>query len=141
MQLEQMKREFLLAILHKWIRASARARAGIPFQEFESVIQKLRHSFTALPCGRGLLTPCNRLLSLRPGLVYLHHNNALRQTVQDCRTLLREATIHPTPCRELIMGEPDFIGIKDASIHGIGGGNSWTQTRMQAHGVQDRVAP
>ena len=35
--------------------------------------------------------------------------------------LLREATLNPTPCRELVMGEPDFIGIKDASIHGVGG--------------------
>jgi hypothetical protein len=54
-------------------------------------------------------------------MVYLHHNQALHNTLKDCRTLLHEATQRPTPCQELIMGEPDFVGIKDASIHGVGG--------------------
>jgi hypothetical protein len=27
----------------------------------------------------------------------------------------------PTKCSELVMGEPDYIGVKDASIHGVGG--------------------
>jgi hypothetical protein len=121
MVLEQPKREFLLVLLHKWLRASTRARTGIPFAEFESVTQKIRHAFTAIPCGRGLLTPCNCILSLRPPIVFLHRNTALRQTIRDCRTLLRESSAHPTPCKELVMGEPDFVGIKDASIHGVGG--------------------
>jgi hypothetical protein len=43
------------------------------------------------------------------------------QVIQDCRDLLREATRKPTPCRELVMGETDFVGVKDASIHGVGG--------------------
>jgi hypothetical protein len=121
MQLEHPKHEFLLTVLHKWVRTSARTCAGIPMQEFESVTQKIRHAFTSIPCGRGLLTPCNKVLSLRPAFVYLHHNPALKQTILDCRTLLRESTRHPTPCGELVMGEPDYIGIKDASIHGVGG--------------------
>jgi hypothetical protein len=54
-------------------------------------------------------------------VVFLHRNKALRQTIQDCRTLLRESSTHPTPCRELVMGEPDFVGVKDASLHGVGG--------------------
>jgi len=65
--------------------------------------------------------PCNSILSLRPPVVFLHRNKALRQTLQDCRTLLRESSAHPTPCRELVMGEPDFVGVKDASLHGVGG--------------------
>jgi hypothetical protein len=77
MQLEHPKREFLLAILHKWIRASARTNAGILFLEFESVISKIRHAFMSIQCGRGLLTPCNKVLSLRPPVVYLHRNLAL----------------------------------------------------------------
>jgi hypothetical protein len=35
--------------------------------------------------------------------------------------LLREATNYPTPCRELVIGKTNFVGVKDASIHGIGG--------------------
>jgi hypothetical protein len=121
MQLEAPKQEFLLAILHKWLRASRRARMGIPFAEFESVTQKIRHAFMAIPSGRGLLTPCNSVISVRPPAVFLHHNKSLRQTLEDCRTLLREASISPTPCRELVMGAPGFVGIKDASLHGVGG--------------------
>ena len=35
--------------------------------------------------------------------------------------MIREATAKPTKCRELVMGPPDYMGIKDASIHGVGG--------------------
>jgi hypothetical protein len=38
-----------------------------------------------------------------------------------CRTILREATEHPTPCKELVNAWPDFVGVKDASKHGVGG--------------------
>jgi hypothetical protein len=121
MQLEAPKREFLLTILHKWLRATRRSRMGIPLTEFESVTQKIRHAFMAIPCGRGLLNPCNAILSLRPPVVFLHHNKALHQAMKDCRTLLRETSVRPTPCRELVMDEPDFVGVKDASLHGVGG--------------------
>ena len=37
-------------------------------------------------------------------------------------TLLREATVTPTKCTELVTGAPDFIGIvDDASTEGVGG--------------------
>jgi hypothetical protein len=57
--LEATKRASLLTILHQWLRGAKRARRGIPFSEFESVTAKLRHAFTALQEGRGLLSPCN----------------------------------------------------------------------------------
>lgn len=121
MILSRNKRELLLKTLHKWIRAANRSRMGIPFQEFESVTSKLRHAFMAVPAGRGLMTPFNKLLRLRPPVVYLHKNKALLQVTQDCRDLLREATKSPTPCKELVMGATDFVGVKDASLHGVGG--------------------
>jgi len=65
MWLEEEKRAKLLTILHRWLRAGSLNR-GIPFGEFESVIAKVRHAFTALPGGRGLLSPCNRLLKKTP---------------------------------------------------------------------------
>ena len=94
---------------------------GIPFQEFESVTSKLRHAFIAIPAGKGLMTPYNKLLQLRPPVVYLHRNKPLLQVIRDCRDLLRKATKCPTPCQELVLGETDFVGVKDASIHGVGG--------------------
>ena len=45
MQLEAPKREFLLTVLHKWLRTADRKSGRIPFQEFESVVAKIRHAF------------------------------------------------------------------------------------------------
>jgi hypothetical protein len=58
---------------------------------------------------------------MRPKAVALDRNEVLLQAMRDARTLLREATIAPTPCQELVAGWPDFVGVKDASGHGIGG--------------------
>jgi hypothetical protein len=41
--------------------------------------------------------------------------------IKGCRTLLRESTKDPTQCKELVSGWPDFVGIVDASSHGVGG--------------------
>ncbi len=62
MWLESAKRNQLLTILHSWIRTSKQSTHGIPFKEFESVLAKIRHAFTALPAGLGLLSPCNEVL-------------------------------------------------------------------------------
>lgn len=97
------KRDFLLMTLHKWVRASESRRLGVPFQEFESVISKIRHAFIALPAGRGLMTPFNKILQKRPPVVYFHRNKALKHAVMDCRTILRESTKYPTPCKELVI--------------------------------------
>jgi hypothetical protein len=67
--LEEEKQAKLLTILHGWIRSGNLDR-GIPFGELESVVAKLRHAFVALPGGRGLLSPTNRLLKLRPPVVF-----------------------------------------------------------------------
>ena len=39
----------------------------------------------------------------------------------DCRTMLRESTLAPTRCKELVMGWPDVVGVMDASGEGVGG--------------------
>ncbi len=72
MWLEEEKREALLTILHKWIWGARIAHQGLPFAKFESVTSKLRHAFTGLPEARGLLSPCNWILRVRPPVVYLH---------------------------------------------------------------------
>eukprot|EP00956_Cyclotella_meneghiniana_P042622 scaffold248725_cov109-Cyclotella_meneghiniana.AAC.1 len=118
MQLESKKREFLLAVLHKWIRTASSKTAGIEFAEFESVISKIRHGFMCIPGGKGLLTPCNRVIAKCPRRVFLHRNRRLTTALKDMRTLIREATANPTKCKELVMGPPDYVGVKDASIHG-----------------------
>ena len=119
--LEEAKRAHLLTVLQGWIRSSKAGMMGIPFKEFESVIAKVRHAFTAIPAGRGLLTPCNKMLRTKPPLVFLKRNPILRAAVMGCRTLLRESSYSPTRCRELVGGWPDYIGVCDASSHGAGG--------------------
>ena len=55
--LKMEKRAAILQILHQWIRGAVKVKHGIPFAEFESVVAKLRHAFTALREGHGLLSP------------------------------------------------------------------------------------
>ncbi len=112
--LEFAKRNQLLTILHSWIRTSEQSAHGIPFKEFESVLAKIRHAFTALPVGLGLLSPCNEVLRTQPNIVYLQRNKVLRQALILCRTLLRKSTTPPTRCKELVQVWPDYIGICDA---------------------------
>ncbi len=121
MWLEQAKREKLLTVLKGWVRAGKWGMAGIPFKEFESVTAKLRHAFTCIPAGVGLLSPCNWILQVNPRTVYLHRNKPVLTAIKGCRMLLRESTREPTHCRELTFGWPDYIGIVDASSHGVGG--------------------
>ena len=49
--LEEAKQAHLLTVLHGWIRSSKSGVAGIPFKEFETVVAKIRHAFTAIPAG------------------------------------------------------------------------------------------
>jgi hypothetical protein len=121
MVLEEPKCKFLLTILHKWVCAGTEGGAGIPFAEFESVVQNICHAFTAIPVGKGLLTSCKALLQKRPAFVFLAQSKPLLQAISDYRTLLHEAIQEPTKCMDLVLGESDFIGVKDASIEGVGG--------------------
>ena len=119
--LENDKRDAILTIINGWIRHSKHRTFGIPFQQFRSVIAKIRHAFITIPAGRGLLSPFNAIIRLAPSKVYLHKNEALRWALKECRTFLRESVGDPTKCARLVTSWPDFIGVKDASSHGVGG--------------------
>jgi hypothetical protein len=114
------KRDALIASLHTWIRLAKR-QGGILFDEFRSVMSKLQHAFITIPAGRGLLSPFYTLLAIHPKFVFLHRNQALFNSVVDCRTFLRESVSTPTKCKNLVPGWPDYIGITDASGYGAGG--------------------
>jgi hypothetical protein len=86
MWLESAKREKLLTILKGWIRAGTRGTAGIPFKEFESVVAKLWHTFTCIPAGVGLLSPCNQILKLYPAFMYLHTNRKVLNVLNYLKT-------------------------------------------------------
>ena len=80
------------------------------FGEFQSVISKLHHAFISIPNGTVLLSPCNTILRIEP-----------KFAIADARCLLQESTLAPTKCAKLVSGWPDFVRVKDASKHGVGG--------------------
>jgi hypothetical protein len=49
-------------------------KRGKPFAEFESITVKIRNAFTALPEGRGLISPCNWVMHKCPQVINLHQN-------------------------------------------------------------------
>jgi hypothetical protein len=120
MWLEEETRAKILTILHSWLHTGERKR-GVPFIEFKSMVTKLRHAFTALPGGWGLLSWCNHLLKQRPPVVYFHQNEPLNLAISNCRTILWKSTRRPTCCQELVAGWLDFVGVVNASSHGMGG--------------------
>ena len=71
-QLSTEKRNFLIATLEEWLQLTGTSRRGINFVEFRSIMAKVRHAFTAIPAGRGLMSHFNKLLQLEPRWVYLH---------------------------------------------------------------------
>jgi hypothetical protein len=100
---------------------ASRRHGGIPFKQFKITIVKLRHAFTAIPAGVGLVSPCNHVLATKPQIVWLNSQKQVLVAIIGCQTLLRESTKDPTQCRELVSGWLDFIGIVDTSSHGVGG--------------------
>jgi hypothetical protein len=84
MWLESAKREKLLTILKSWIWVGTRGMAGIPFKEFKSIRAKLWHTFTCIPAGVHLLSPCNQILRLHPVFVYLHKNCKVLNAIKGC---------------------------------------------------------
>jgi hypothetical protein len=52
---------------------------------------------------------------------YFHQNDPLCLAISNCQTILWESTSHPTHCRKLVADWPNFVGVVDASSHGVGG--------------------
>ena len=121
MALSEEKRESIAGTVGKWLRCADWAHKGIPSEEFYFTMEKVRHAITAVPVGKGLLSPCNDILALEPSRVFLHRNKKLLSAVEDCRTFLQDSFKQPTPCRELVAVWPSFVGVKDTSLHGVWG--------------------
>ena len=85
------------------------------------VIYKVRHAFTAIPVGKGLLSPFYNLLDTTPPVVYLRRNKGVATTLQECCIFLCESVASPTPYRSLVMGWPAIVGVTDASSQGARG--------------------
>ena len=67
------------------------------------------------------MLPGNQVLAVRPNITFPQQNKLLRTSLADRRTLLRESTLAPTRCKELVIGWLDVFGIMDVSGEGVGG--------------------
>ena len=120
--LADSKRQALLAVLKEWLRQSRGSKPkAIPFDEFQSILSKIRHAFTAIPAGKGLLSHCNDVMRSEPTFIRLHSNKELYDAIVSIRTFLHDSIAQPTKCKQLVLGHPHYIGIDDASGHGVGG--------------------
>ena len=116
------KRQALIDTITTWLRSTSKNKQyGVPFAEFWSVLYKIWHAFLSIPAGKGLLSPFYRILSTQPRVVFLRWNKILQQALKETRIFLRDSISNPTHCNSLVTGWPDYVGICDASKHGVGG--------------------
>jgi hypothetical protein len=92
-----------------------------PICGFQICGHKIETCIYSPPWGWGLLSPCNCLLKQPPPVVYSYWNEPLCSATSNCWIILRESTSCPTRCRELVVGWLDFVGVVNASSHGVGG--------------------
>ena len=93
----------------------------IPFKRFEKIVGKLCHASIGLPSGKGLCTPFNRIVAVKPKVVRLPKGNPVRATLDDWQQLLRDMKSRTTHVNELVVQEISDNGNMDASREGTGG--------------------
>jgi hypothetical protein len=112
MWLSEGMRKALISTITGWLRSSRKNKTfGILFPKFRSLIYKVRHAFIPIPVGKGLLSPFYKILDREPRVVFLQHNSSSQQALMETRTFLRDSITQPTPCRSLVTGWPNVIGV------------------------------
>ena len=53
----------------KWIREGEHRKKGIPFEKFRTYLSKLRNEFITISSGKGLLSPCKKMLGIGGELI------------------------------------------------------------------------
>ena len=69
-----------------------------------------------------LMTSINKILQVKPWIVWWKYFPAANQAFRDWRTLMKEAAREPTTVKELFMGDPRFLVWVYAPGEGVGGG-------------------
>ena len=65
-ELERDKQSAIDVDLHKIVRMTK----GVPFKRIEKLIEKIRHASTAVPTGKKSMTPINKILQVKPRIVW-----------------------------------------------------------------------
>ena len=91
--------------------------------EFQRSICRVKHASKGIPTVKGLFTPINQVLGIRPApkLVFTRPTSELKKSIEGFRALLHEAHREPTKCKHLVTGDPHFVGIMDAAKEGTCG--------------------
>ena len=110
-QLPEDKVEKILEVIRKMLRS----KVGTPFSEFRKLMGKLQHAAIGVPAGKGLMTPLNHQLAKEPKTVWLRKGSQARQALQLWKELITDAGSNPTLAKELVPGDPDYIGLMDSS--------------------------
>ena len=83
---------------------------------------KTRHAATAVPTVKKLMMPINKILKVKPRIVWRKYFLEAKQAFRDWITLLKEAAREPTTAKELFMEDPKFLVWVDVSGESVGGG-------------------
>ena len=69
------------------------------------------------PHGQSSLPPINKVLGIRPEpkLVFIRPNSELQKSIKGFRVLLPKAHKEPAKCKQLVTGNPHFVGIMDVA--------------------------
>jgi len=84
---------------------------------------KLQFTSIALPCGKALLGPIDKILSMayKAKRRRIKVNETLKNLLHDWSVLIRLMSSRPTHVKELVEHKPSYQGLVDASKWGVGG--------------------
>ena len=106
----------------KEIEDAIRNKSGIKFKDFENLKGKLCHAYIGIPAGKGLFSPFNEMIRIKPARVHFHPMSELGRPLSDWRDLNCSFASRPTHCQELVYDQADYIRFMDASgVDGAGG--------------------
>ena len=95
---------------------------GVPFKNNRKTDLKNPTCSNSSPNRKKLMTPINKILQVKPRIVRYKYFPTEKPAFRDWRTLLKEAAREPTTEKELVTGDPEFLGWVYASGEGVGGG-------------------
>ena len=82
----------------KEIKDAIRNKSGIKFKDFEKLTGKLRHASIGIPSGKGLFSPFNEMIGIKPARVHFHPKSELGRTLSDWRDLIFSVASRRTHC-------------------------------------------
>ena len=105
------------------MRTIRRTSGTITLSDFQKLHGKLQFTSIALPCGKALLGPLDRIISetIKRKAYRIKVKPHLRDVLTDWAALLRQAGSRPTHVQELVEHTPSYRGFVDASKWGVGG--------------------